>query len=247
MTEAEWLACADVGAMLAVIHKTASERKLRLFACACCRSVGSLVDQTRYGGQAVAAAERMADGLPTEGLLPELYDDLWYEGFAWIDGYRHEKENQLWYHTTSACLAGIEEGSNLRDAQGRFPPYDAAFHAAFAVATSERRGDDDPASKEVVRRELATYAGTVREIFGNPFRAVIFDPRWLTPDVVSLSQAAHDERTLPTGELNQIRLSVLADALEDAGCTDADLLTHLRSPGPHVRGCWALDLLLGKS
>jgi hypothetical protein len=42
------------------------------------------------------------------------------------------------------------------------------------------------------------------------------------------------------------RMPVLADALEDAGCTDAELLAHLRSPGPHVRGCWAIDLLLGR-
>ena len=49
------------------------------------------------------------------------------------------------------------------------------------------------------------------------------------------------------GTLDRARLAVLSDALEEVGCTDTALLSHLRSPGPHVRGCWALDLVLGKS
>jgi hypothetical protein len=65
--------------------------------------------------------------------------------------------------------------------------------------------------------------------------------------VVALAQAAYEQRELPAGTLDMARLAVLADALEDAGCTDADLLSHLRGPGPHVRGCWAVDLILGKA
>ena len=61
-----------------------------------------------------------------------------------------------------------------------------------------------------------------------------------------LAEAAYTARSLPQGELDPARLAVLADALEDAGCTDADILGHLRGPGPHVRGCWVIDLLLGK-
>ena len=88
----------------------------------------------------------------------------------------------------------------------------------------------------------------LREIFGNPFRPTRFDPSWrLSPDVLSLAQAAYDERELPSGHLGSARLAVLSDALEEAGCADADLLSHLRSPGPHVRGCWAVDLILGKA
>jgi hypothetical protein len=65
--------------------------------------------------------------------------------------------------------------------------------------------------------------------------------------VVALAQAAYDQRELPSGQLDIARLAVLADAQEEAGCTDADLLNHCRQPGVHVRGCWAVDLLLGKS
>ena len=65
--------------------------------------------------------------------------------------------------------------------------------------------------------------------------------------MVGLAQAAYDERELPSGTLDATRLAVLADALEEAGCPDRTILDHLRGPGPHVRGCWAVDLLLGKS
>ena len=86
-----------------------------------------------------------------------------------------------------------------------------------------------------------------RDIFGNPFRPVAIFPAWKSQTVVSLAQAAYEQRELPAGTLDVARLAVLADALEDAGCDQADLLGHLRGPGPHVRGCWAVDLLLGKS
>jgi hypothetical protein len=65
--------------------------------------------------------------------------------------------------------------------------------------------------------------------------------------VAGIATAAYEARILPSGELDTARLAVLADALEEAGCTDDTLLNHLHGPGPHVRGCWALDLLLGKS
>jgi hypothetical protein len=64
---------------------------------------------------------------------------------------------------------------------------------------------------------------------------------------VALAQAAYDDLILPAGTLDSARLLLLADALEDAGCADADLLGHLRGEGPHVRGCWAVDLVLGKT
>jgi hypothetical protein len=64
--------------------------------------------------------------------------------------------------------------------------------------------------------------------------------------VTSLAAGAYEERSLPSGHLDPLRLAVLADALEEAGCADGGLLGHLRAPGPHVRGCWALDLILGQ-
>jgi len=81
---------------------------------------------------------------------------------------------------------------------------------------------------------------TIRDIFGNPFRPVTLDSRWQTETVVALAAGIYAERAFD-------RMPILADALEDAGCDHADILTHCRSDGPHVRGCWVVDLLLGKS
>jgi hypothetical protein len=64
---------------------------------------------------------------------------------------------------------------------------------------------------------------------------------------VNLAQALYEERELPSGHLDAARLAVLADMLEEAGCANPRLLGHLRGPGPHVRGCWAVDLVLGQS
>jgi hypothetical protein len=84
--------------------------------------------------------------------------------------------------------------------------------------------------------ELAT---TVRCLFGNPFQAADFDPQWRTADVMGLARAIYDDRAFD-------RMPILADALLDAGCDDEDILSHCRSSGPHVRGCWVVDLVLGK-
>jgi hypothetical protein len=87
----------------------------------------------------------------------------------------------------------------------------------------------------------------LRDIFGNPFRPFTLSPACRTAQVVALAQAAYGEWELPAGPLDLARLAVLVDALEEAGCDQADLLGHLRGPGPHVRGCWAVDWILGKS
>jgi hypothetical protein len=99
---------------------------------------------------------------------------------------------------------------------------------------------------EATGAEKHVQAALLRCIFGNPFRPVAFHPTWFTREVVSLAQSAYDQRSLPGGTLDNTRLGILADALEEAGCTEQSLLDHLRSPGPHVRACWPVDLLLGK-
>ena len=124
--------------------------------------------------------------------------------------------------------------------QARLGP-DGPWTVANPRAADAARGVADTA----LASRKAVVAGVMRCVFGNPFRPVAVDPPISTPTVVSLTQAAYDERALPSGELDRLRLSILADALEEAGA-GGDLLDHLRSAGPHVRGCWALDLILGK-
>jgi hypothetical protein len=87
--------------------------------------------------------------------------------------------------------------------------------------------------------ETRKQADLMREHFGNPFRPAGLDPAWRTPTVLALANGIYEDRAFD-------RLPILADALEDAGCDNADLLAHCRGEGEHVRGCWAVDLVLGK-
>jgi hypothetical protein len=83
----------------------------------------------------------------------------------------------------------------------------------------------------------------MRCIFGNPFRPATLNPAWLTWHdglLISMAQQMYDSRDFTD-------MSILADALEEAGCTNQDILDHCRSGGEHVRGCWVVDLVLGKS
>ena len=115
---------------------------------------------------------------------------------------------------------------------------ETAERAAEAAAVAKER----PGESE----ERQAQAALLRDLF-NPFRVATLDPSCLTPSVLALARAAYDHRSLPAGTLDNAHLAILGDALEEAGCTDDELLGHLRSPGPHVRGCFALDAVLGRS
>jgi hypothetical protein len=80
----------------------------------------------------------------------------------------------------------------------------------------------------------------LRDLFGNPFRTPELEPRWRTSDVVGLARAIYEEKAFD-------RMPILADALMDAGCEDEGIVGHCRGDGQHVRGCWVLDLVLGKT
>jgi hypothetical protein len=102
--------------------------------------------------------------------------------------------------------------------------------------------------EEVARHRLPNITQNcpedlIREVLDNPFRPVQIERAWLSwnnDTVPKLAQTLYDERAFD-------RLPILADALEEAGCTDIAILEHCRGPGPHVRGCWVVDVLLGKS
>ena len=98
----------------------------------------------------------------------------------------------------------------------------------------------EAATVPVIVPQLRGTGYLLREVFGNPFHPITFDPAWRTFDVTMIAAGAYEDRAFD-------RLPILADALQDPGCENADILSHLRGGGPHVRGCWALDLILGKS
>jgi hypothetical protein len=115
-------------------------------------------------------------------------------------------------------------------------PHDiyAAFLIADRIASAQRARN-----RSTLAVERVIQADFVRDIFGNPFRPVTFDPRWRTSDVVGLARAIYDDKAFE-------RIPILADALMDAGCEEEQIIGHCRGDGPHVRGCWVVDLVLGK-
>jgi hypothetical protein len=239
MTEAEWLACCDPAAMLDLLRAAGhlTERPLRLFACAACRRVSDRFHDTHILA-AVEVAERHSDGLAGTSDMEAASRALLNVPGALNDirdlDQRGDWQGKVRHGVTQAAVRAIDV------IHWRLHLPLAARYAA-AVRYNERTGD-----AQALEKERAAQAGLLRDVFGNPFRPVRVDAAWLTGTVVSLAQAAYDDRRLPSGELAPVRLAVLADALEDAGCTDDAILSHLRSPGSHVRGCWALNLILGK-
>jgi hypothetical protein len=126
--------------------------------------------------------------------------------------------------------------------------------SAEVIADEARQAARHADLAELMGQVLAPETNTfqvqaLRCIFGNPFRGMRIDPAWLSwhdTTIPKIALAIYEERELPSGHLDNSRLAILADALEDAGCADANILNHCRLPGEHVRGCWVVDLLLGK-
>jgi hypothetical protein len=231
MTEAEWLACTDPGPMLDLLRGKASERKLRLFACACCRRIWHLLTDT--GRHAVEAAEAYAEGM----LDAETLQAASCAAHQPVDDAIEAANSSYLGFSLGPALSAADaafEASNGMDSD--ITRHLVPLHAARAAQDALGSGGG----------ECAAQAVLLRDIFGNPFRPITVSPAWRTPQVVALAQAAYDQREPPAGTLDLARLAVLADALEEAGCDQANLLAHLRGAGPHVRGCWAVDLLLGK-
>ncbi len=261
MTEEEWVECDDPKPMLEIQSGATLERKVILYLCAGVRSLWmSLYD--RRSRDAIAVLERAVDGLAS----PQDYRDAWYFAesptfgydFApfFIREYRDDESEaesvrrllDMGVYTEEDIASAVDENEFIGNVRVRDRLQNLAHVVYHAFHCITREGCVDEHLIDHLSRQDGWPRGSlVREIFGNPFRPKPLDLSRITPTVETLAQAAYDDRTVPSGELYKDRLAVLSDALEDAGCTDADILTHLRSPSPHVRGCWALDLLLGKS
>jgi hypothetical protein len=142
------------------------------------------------------------------------------------------------YATAAAaeCSKGVAATTPGATAIADKAAHAVALHAAIAAPDSQFARTRDSAHTT----ERSAQADLVREIFGNPFRPDGFSPAWRTDTVVVLARLIYE-----SGDFGA--LPILADALQDAGCDDQELLAHCREPGAHVRGCWVLDLALDKT
>jgi hypothetical protein len=213
------LTCADPTLMLEFLRASgrASKRKLRLFAVACCRRIWPLLADER-SRKAVEVAEKYADGLV---------------------------DQQQWLCAEAEGKQAATGFSELTLFAGWAAKMTVANHIPLLHVVRYTPVDIDLRA-EVIESKRHGQSSLLRDLFGNPFRPVSLDPAWQTSTVCSLAHAAYEGRFLPSGHLDDARLAVLADALEEAGCTDSAILDHLRSAGPHVRGCGIIDLLTGR-
>jgi hypothetical protein len=226
MTEADWIACTDPEPMLDHLMRVgASERKLRLYACAWGYDVWRRLSDDR-SRDAVVVAERFADGLVGRAELLAAFkaaQEAWKE-IRLVQGGRHSK----WVKSqdgTRAAKWAAEVARNAAD-----PDWNVRLARKVAWRANAAR-----------RYALANH---LRDIFGDPFRKASIEPSWLTwnaATVPRIAQGIYDDHAFD-------QLPILADALEEAGCSDESILGHCRSEGrtSGVAGCWTCSWARGR-
>jgi hypothetical protein len=222
MIEAEWLTCTDPTAILEFLRGKASDRKLRLLAVASGRRCTWHL-KTKGNRRAIEVGEAFADGRATAEELASVLA----EAESWVGDVA----------VPIALGAAMGVVTDACEEQGR-----RAGEAAWDFGESRN-------AYWVAERKA--QAALLRCVFPYPFRpssslaqAVL---AWNDGTVRRIAEGIYEERRMPDGTFDASRLAILADALLDAGCDHDDLIQHCRSDGPHVRGCWAVDLILGKS
>jgi hypothetical protein len=219
MTEAEWLMATDLDTMLMFLRVKTShftERKLQLLSCACCYLYWTtLVNESCR--EVVRVAERFADQLVSiEELVTAVYK---------VD------ENAACDGDPSQFVSGNTLGG-LRN-----PLETCSYVMAQCVAHEQLKNCTSwEHHEEIIKKEQLKHIPFLRDIFGNPLRPVTLDTSWLSSTVLALAQGIYSEKAFD-------RMPILADALQDAGCDNEEVLNHCRQPGVHVRGCWVVDLL----
>jgi hypothetical protein len=231
-TEAEWLASEDLRLMLWIVEpwvtdEDVSDRKLRLFACARARRVWHLLtDETRQ--HTVELAERYADGEATEEEM---------EARRRATFPRRDEQDRPGEPSVARCC--LMDGYLSGDG--------GTYYYLMDILGELKKHPAQPGGAG----EWADECALLCDIIGNPFRwtprggvfrvqpTVAFDPAWRTAHTVGIASKMYEERDFAA-------MPILADALEDAGCDNADILSHCREPVAHVRGCWVVDLVLAR-
>ena len=215
MTEEEWNKCRLKHELLDTSKALHSWRKLLLLGCACCR--WATIHGRDPNGTLSNAVDFFEEGAD-KGALPKGRYKKW-DAVQKLErpGGARAQLIRAFYHLLQL---------------GECKSTDAGATYVFLLM------NQSPSPKNF-KTDTRTQRQYIRDIFGNPFRPVAFDPRWRTSDSVGVARGIYEDRAFE-------RLPILADALMDAGCADEQVLSHCRGEGPHVRGCWVVDLVLGK-
>jgi len=287
MTEENWLTSQYPWQMFFALRErhmrrmpdpvSVSDRKQRLFTCACCRQVWQAMDSRLRA--VVETAERFADGEASEEELTAALEtaDRAVEAIEPISGtsspanaartavWTVRREVDIAERASGPALSAEEAlerekkspeewerwGGEMRNeilahaAKVNIVEFQSAVHYLFQEIfpnAKEPRFQTPLISGMVTdfHRRYARQTELLRCVYGNPFRPIALECAWLTSTVLSLAQQIYDSRDFSP-------MPILADALQDAGCENDEVLNHCRGEGVHVRGCWVLDRLLGKT
>jgi hypothetical protein len=235
MSEKRWLEGLDPDPMLDFLGDKISQRKLRLLACAACRYVWPhLVDERSRN--AVEVAEHFADGLASVDELKKAYEQA-CRAYGDLDPTSGTDVCRAAAAVHNACW--FEDFLDTAKRSLGCAVDVAMWQAALDVDTGKMAHAPDW-ELLVEKREKGKMARLVREVFGNPFKPVAIEPSWQTSSVTALAQSIYDDRAFD-------RLPELAGCLELGGCDCKILLDHCRDHRLHYRGCWVVDLVLGKT
>ena len=232
MTKAEWMACTDPAPMLRFLQGRVSERKFRLIALGCCRQLWG-----RTADRVTSAALAIVDQLAEAGALQTRMGSVRVPaGEAVLNCGASEPLESL--------SAGDKDGVSTQVFISALPPLLASILADLACLRT------NPALLTrllgfLTRTGLPSVRQTalIRDIVRGPLQPIRFRASWRTWSsgvCLEIARRIYKERAFD-------QLPILADALEEAGCDDADILGHCRAGGEYVRGCWVIDALLGKS
>lgn len=234
MTEQEWLVSDNTAAMLDSIQERADSRKLRLFACACCRRVWNYLPDAR-SRRAIDALESVVDDPPAQ-LQSIGVGQFGAAGSVSRTAASAAADPAL--ASRHAAWAVIIAASNVTVLPATTSLAKAILAAGAVVEAAEGQWGGPPPGV-VDEDELTAQRTLLRDIIGNPFRPVRLAATWRTSTALALARQMYQSRDFSA-------MPILADALQDAGCENEDVLNHCRQPGEHVRGCWVVDLLTGR-
>lgn len=258
MTEAEWLEFTSEDGLRAdeeslkrqlytALKHLKQPRELRLFACACCRRIWDHLPSVER--RVVEVAEHYADGLATARETEE--------AVAALHAVREARPDPEWQATDGAERhargVAVDAFEAVLHAEMMYGSHDPELKAAIAadwaanaacewaqslISRAAELGEYDATAYAAREDEVRAQWRLLADIFGNPFRPVTFDSAWRTTDVLLLARGTYEERAFD-------RMPILADALQEAGCDSEEILNHCRGEGPHARGYWVLDQILG--
>lgn len=249
MTEADWLGATRPHRMLHILNRLARRsrrpvchRRLKFFALSCCRLAWPAILDERSRNAVEVAEEHMVGSATDEQLSAAVRDaDASREQALAARQALFETPQWRGDPTATALSMSASIAAHLVHFVAASGYYQGLIaHVRDSVGFRGVGLREWPSARVRIDQLLAEMCQSLRDVFPNPFRRVTFDLSWRTSTAAALGRQMYRSRDFSL-------MPILADALQDAGCDNEDMLTHCRGDGPHVRGCWVVDLILGLS